>query len=75
MTYNLENRPNLELLKQTECWIDAKEIEEWFEGFKKQEELRLKHAENALKKGVLSSRANRGFLRGYIQAKKEIFGE
>lgn len=26
----IKNRPNLELLKQTECWIDAKEIEEYF---------------------------------------------
>ena len=68
MTYNLKNRPNCKI----KHLVRAKLVEQWFEGFEKQE---MSAKEKADKK-IEENRGNCAALywQGYQDAKKEILG-
>jgi len=78
---NLKNRPRKSSITKgfksdMECFVEY--VEEWFEGFEKQEReknkitaIKIQELENA--KQIPLERL--GFLRGYLQRGKEILGE
>lgn len=81
MKYTLKNRPN-NVHFQEWLRLNAEQVAEiydkWFEGFEKQEQNRLEDAEKKLdvSADVLPFKGyERGFLAGYVKAKKEILGE
>jgi len=73
--FTLKNRPKIYYAMGL-CFV-SNDGQEWFEGFEKQEQERLKWAIEQKSKILFlpSTLAQRAYFDGYIQAKREVLGE